>query len=82
MAISIIFPSNEAAPFPCAWASQHMDKNSFFWGAERYMMGCFVCQGDFKPFSLFSNNSPMPMAGTTKHENNQMVGDIFIKGLT
>ena len=44
-------------------------------------MSCFVCQGDLNPFSLFSNN-PMPLVGTTKHENNQMVGDIFIKGLT
>jgi hypothetical protein len=58
-----------------------MDKNSLFLGEERYMMGCFVCQGDLKPFSLFSNN-PMPLAGTIKHENNQMVGDVFIKGLT
>jgi hypothetical protein len=62
-------------PHPAYW-----QKLAFLEGGG-IMMGRFVRQGDLKPFSLFSNH-PMPLAGTTKHENNQIVGDIFIKGLT
>jgi hypothetical protein len=60
---------------------RHMDQNSLCWGAVLYMMSRFMCQGEFKPFFLFSYN-PTPLAGTTKHEYNQMVEDISYKCLT